>query len=118
MIRALSAFYGSRFLQIELLIAVLAWLVFMYWALQRGGEDLLVMILRNNRADIYGTVASICGSLFGFCITAVSVVMIASGSERLKVVRESRHYEDLWRVFVSPPVPKLGLFEIDQKSAA
>ena len=93
--------YRLRFLELELTGVTLAWLAFVVWAEQFGGSSLLQALLSGSRADIYGTVASICGSLFGFAVTAVSVVIAVSGSTRLRLVRESKHFGDLWRIFFS-----------------
>jgi hypothetical protein len=41
------------------------------------------------------------GSLLGFSITAVSIVLGYAASEKLLIVRKSKHYQDLWNVFKS-----------------
>jgi hypothetical protein len=46
--------------------------------------------------------------LLGFAITAESIVLGLWGSERLAVVRESKHYATLWRVFMAT-IRSLGL---------
>lgn len=58
-------------------------------------------ILAGNRPNIFGTAASIFGSLLGFVITVTSIVIGFHGSERLRIVRESVQYQTLWRVFSS-----------------
>ncbi|WP_210160588.1 hypothetical protein [Methylocella silvestris] len=56
-------------------------------------------LLKNNRAALFGTTASILGSLLGFVITATSIVLGFSTSDRLAVVRESVEYPTLWKTF-------------------
>jgi hypothetical protein len=56
-------------------------------------------LLKDNRAVLYGTMASIFGSLLGFVITATSIVLGFSTSDRLAVVRESAQYPMLWKTF-------------------
>ena len=58
-------------------------------------------ILDGNRAAVYGAVASIFGSLLGFVITATSVVLGFSVSEKLNVLRASTEYPKLWKTFSS-----------------
>ncbi len=58
-------------------------------------------LVHGNRGQIYGTLASIFGSLLGFAITALSVVLGFSSSERLKILRVSKYYKQLWDVFTS-----------------
>ena len=41
------------------------------------------------------------GSLLGFSITAVSIVLGYANSEKLEIVRMSNHYMDLWNTFKS-----------------
>ena len=57
--------------------------------------------LQGNRATLYGTIASIWGSLLGFVITSTSIVLGFSTSDRLAVVRESTEYPTLWKTFSS-----------------
>lgn len=55
--------------------------------------------MAERRGLIYGTFAPIFGSLLGFAIAAESIVLGLSGSEHLRIVRESKHYSTLWKVF-------------------
>lgn len=57
-------------------------------------------VLTENRATVYGTLASLLGSLLGFVITALSILLGFSDSPRLEFLRGSKHYETLWRVFI------------------
>lgn len=66
-----------------------------------GVNELISRLLEDGRGDIYSTLASIFGSLFGFIITATSIVLGFSGSDRLAVLRESPYYQDLWDTFLS-----------------
>ena len=58
-----------------------------------------VRILTNNHGVVYGTLASICASLLGFTITATSIVLVSASTPRLRILRNSRHYPVMWRVF-------------------
>jgi hypothetical protein len=107
----LPQWWRARFLLVELLVAVLLALGFMAWAEHSAGATLVDATLKGNRSAVYGALASIFGSLLGFAMTAVSIVLGFSASERLAVVRDSRHYPTLWRVFLSA-IKALGVATI------
>jgi hypothetical protein len=69
------------------------------WGERYGGRTVIDDVLKGNRSAVYGTFATIFGSLLGFVITAVSIVLGFSTSERLAIVRQSKHYPALWRSF-------------------
>src|SRR4051812_5410750 len=64
---------------------------------QGTAAPLVDSLLRGNRPIVYGTLASINGSLLGFSIAVTSIVLGFSSSDRLAVLRESPHYPTLWR---------------------
>jgi MFS family permease len=99
--RILPQWWRTHFLRAEFVVAALLALGFMVWGEYSGGAALVDATLKGNRGAVYGALASIFGSLLGFAMTAVSIVLGFSMSERLAVVRESRHYPTLWRVFLS-----------------
>ena len=76
--------------------AVLVYLV--HWSRFATCVDSVVAV---SHPFIYASLASICGSLLGFNLTAASIVLAAlnSKSPKLRIVRESGHYETIWRVF-------------------
>lgn len=71
------------------------------WMERFGGWQPVNSLLLGNRGAIYGALASIFGSLLGFIITAVSIALGFSASEKLTIVRDSRYYPHLWGVFMS-----------------
>ncbi len=97
----LPKWWKAYFLQVEFCIALLITIIFTVWAELFGGHAVIERLLTDNRSDIYSTLAAIFGSLLGFTITAVSIVLGYSTSDRLAVVRESTHYPLMWRVFTS-----------------
>lgn len=58
-------------------------------------------LLLGNRAAFYGTLASIAGSLLGFVITAVSILLAFDSAPSLKLLRDSEHYGMLWSTYKS-----------------
>lgn len=93
--------WREHFLGAEFGVALVATGGLVLWVEEYGGAEVVERLLRQNRGLVYGTLASIFGSLLGFVITTVSIVMAFSTSERLAPVRDSRHYPTLWRVFIS-----------------
>jgi len=93
--------WRSQFLWAELGLAVLLTAAFATWVEYYGGLQIASKVLSGQRGSLYGTLASILGSLLGFVITTVSIVITFTGHDRLEVVRTSRHYPTLWKVFMS-----------------
>jgi hypothetical protein len=85
----------------EALLVLLLTLGLVVWGDFFGGERHVNKLLAMNRAAVYGVLTTLWGALLGFVITAVSIVLAFSQEARLRLVRESDHYETLWRVFMS-----------------
>lgn len=96
----LFLFWEKNFLFYELFLSVLIWTIALGWFWYIGFSSLLDL-LYNNRSTLYGTLASIFATLLGFSITAISIVLGFISSERFTIVREGKHYSDLWKVFSS-----------------
>ena len=91
--------WRRHFLLFEGALAVFVAIGFGIWVWEFGGASSIGNLLQSNRATLYGTLASILGSLLGFIITATSVVLGFAASESLSVVRGSAQYPMLWRTF-------------------
>jgi hypothetical protein len=97
----LIRWWRVHFLLAELCLAVALATLFALWASRFGGAGVVATTLKGNRAAIYGALASIFGSLLGFTLAAVSIVLGYAAEGRLGLLRDSKHYATLWRVFVS-----------------
>lgn len=106
--KLLPKWWRTHFLHVELGLALTCSVTFVAWAQLCGGGIIVEETLKANRGAVYGSLASIFGSLLGFAITAVSIVLGFSTTERLAVVRESKHYPTLWNVFTAT-IRTLGL---------
>jgi hypothetical protein len=93
--------WQRNFLVFEAIAALLIAVAFTIWFYQFGGAICINAILKGNRAPVYGAMASVFGSLLGFVITATSIVLGFSVSEKLSVLRESAEYPKLWKTFSS-----------------
>lgn len=90
-----------HFLCAEMVLSLFIAVLFALWSEYWSGMAVIDKTLDGNRAAVYGALASILGSLLGFVITAVSIVLGFSASEKLSVVRDSTHYPTLWQVYIS-----------------
>lgn len=97
----LPKWWKKHFMIVELILSIALTVLFAIWYLYLGGEPIICSFLSGNRSSIYGTAASIFGSLLGFSITAISIVIGFSASNRLKIIRESKHFKTMWIVFSS-----------------
>jgi hypothetical protein len=91
--------WRRHFLRLEGAVAIVVTILFAGWYWWFHGAASTNCVLSGNRATFYGTAASISGSLLGFVITATSIVLGFSVSDRLAVVRESAEYPMLWKIF-------------------
>lgn len=99
--KILPGWWRAHFLGVELSLVLLLTFCFVFWYLRLNGYDDLKPFLEGNRTAIYSTLATIFGSLLGFVITATSIIIGFSASEKLAVVKGSKHYKTLWKVFSS-----------------
>lgn len=77
-----------------LVSAGLLWLV-----RSQGWQDGLLDLLRPNRATLYGTVAQIAGSLLGFIITALSLMIAFIDEQRFRLLHQAGRYMQTMRLF-------------------
>lgn len=96
----MRGWWEKEFLKREGWIAVVLSAAFATWIYLFGGFQTLDAILGENRSDIYGAAATIFGSLLGFSIVLVSVVMTAVEAGRLRILRESDQYSTMWDAFL------------------
>jgi hypothetical protein len=106
--RVYPGWWRRNFLGVEFGICVLATLCLFVWARYGRGLTLVLDLVRNNRGQIYGTLASISGSLLGFVIATLSIVLALTSTGQLKVLKRSKYYRQLWTVFTSA-IRYLGL---------
>lgn len=92
-------FWDAHFMQLEAGAMVLLGIGFTVWSECGAGWPAVDEALRGNRSEIYSTLAAIAGSLLGFVLTAVSIVLGFSAFPQLAVLRSSEHYATLYRIF-------------------
>jgi hypothetical protein len=99
--KKIKRWWERKFLVFEFLTAVGLFLGFTIWSVLINKGVAINNILSGNRQTLYGTLAALFGSLLGFTITAVSIVLGFAASEKLEIVKKSKHYMDLWDIFKS-----------------
>ena len=97
----LKKYWEANFLKTELMLAILLAISFYLWAEFIDDRAFIVRFFSGNREAIYTALVALFGSLLGFSITAVSIVLGYANSEKLEIVRMSDHYMDLWNTFKS-----------------
>ena len=76
-------------------------LLFSIWSEVFNSGSFIASVFAGNREVLYGALVALFGSLLGFSITAVSIVLGYANSDKLEIVRKSAHYADLWNTFRS-----------------
>lgn len=94
-------YWEANFLTAELVLAVVLAILFYIWSEFIDKNSFLSQYFVGNRESIYTALVALFGSLLGFSITAVSIVLGYANSDKLEIVRMSSHYMDLWDTFKS-----------------
>ena len=96
--------WARHFLAAELGSAASAALVILALTLQSSGAAWLSTNVRESPAVILTALVSLYGALFGFAITAVSIIAALIERPRFERLRQSRRYDDLWGTLIQAVV--------------
>ena len=99
MISPLTKWYERHFLAIEFLLALLVAGSFALYTEVWWGRPHLGSSLNGNRQAIYSTSASIAGSLLGFALAAVSIILAVGQMPRFRLLRESSQRHQIFAIF-------------------
>jgi hypothetical protein len=94
-----NQFYDKNFLAAELLISIVAAAIIFWLAISHRFDVLWYM--SGNRSAIYTSLTAVLGTLLGFVITGVSVILAFSESEKLQLLKKSPYYGDIFKIFTS-----------------
>lgn len=100
-VSSLSTAYGRHFLGAELVLSAVVTMSFGLWVGFFAGEPRVSGVLMGDRAVLYGALVSLFGAMLGFVIATTTIILGFVDSARLKVLRESPWYRDLWRTLNS-----------------
>ena len=90
--------YRKNFLLAELILSfILVCLVYIYQGPQ--SHDVIVKWISLNKGEIYPLIATISGTLLGFVITGVSIIMAFTESGKLELLKKSKHYKTIYEVY-------------------
>ena len=92
--------WRSKFLLIDLLLAITITIAFITWCQFFSGKLIIGSIVLQNRPTTFGTLATIYGTLLGFIITSVSIIIGYANNPRMDLVTHSKHYSDLWNTYI------------------
>jgi hypothetical protein len=92
--------YRRHFLTYEFILSVLLTMIIVYLFEVVWGTNILDQWLVGVKKELYTVIASISGAMLGFIITAVSIVIAFSQSDRFDLLRKSEHYPTLYKIFV------------------
>lgn len=74
----------------------------MYFLGQHVNINTIILdALKDKRTSFYGTIASIAGSLLGFIITGISIILAFATLPPLKRLRQSPYYKDIYSSYIS-----------------
>ncbi len=96
---SLRDFYHRHFLWLELLFALLAACLFAALVEMAWDRAAFQAFLKGSRQSLYSTVASLASSLLGFVIAVVPIVLGFGQMGRMRIVRMSGHYPEVFRIF-------------------
>ena len=97
--KRLSTWYEKNFSCIEFFAAVLVAAAFFAATRFHKISSAIELILNGSHQTLYATIASIGGSLLGFILTAVSIVIVFGQLPKLRILRQSQQYANVFRVF-------------------
>lgn len=99
--KKLRSNWEANFLSAEFKLAIVLAILFSVWSEYIDKGVFINRFFTGNRQDLYTALVALFGSLLGFSITAVSIILGYAHSDKLQVLRESERYVDLWTTFKS-----------------
>lgn len=93
--------WENNFLRNEAATAAVMTGLFFTWINWGSGFELAVVWMKNSRLALYPAIVSAFGSLFGFVITAMSIILTWTSAEKFVELRRKPAYKQLWQVFSS-----------------
>ena len=93
-------FRELHFLGLGMVYSILATCAFAAYLYIFKGTIAVDHILQDNRSAVYGTLATIFGSLLGFVITVLSIIIGYSTNAKFEFLKKTKHYKTLWAVLM------------------
>lgn len=96
----LRAKWEKNFLRNEFILSVITTIIIAVWIYKGNGSVVVDGLLKGSRSSVYVALAAILGSLLGFVITALSIIIGYSANDKLEFLRKTAPYEQLWKVLL------------------
>lgn len=93
--------YDKRFLLVEFVLSIVLTVAFLWLINKYDLQDDVMNILNGSRSSLYGAIAGVAGSLLGFVITGLSILLVTGNSEGMRALRASMHYHQIFKVFLN-----------------
>jgi hypothetical protein len=94
-------FWRQHFLGVELVLSTGLTVALGLWVELAHSNQLVNDLIGGQRSAVYGTLATLDGALLGFVIATTAIVLAFAPSDRFEILRNSAHYQTLWRIFTS-----------------
>jgi hypothetical protein len=101
-------YWRIHYLGVELALATAITVALGVWVGFADGNRVANELIGGQRSAVYGTLATLDGALLGFIIATTAIVLAFAPTDRFEVLRDSDHYQTLWRTFIST-IRVLGL---------
>lgn len=86
--------YNRHFLGIELLISIVT--IILTYVILRG-----TFLHTNSYIELYVVITTIAGSMFGFVLLVISLLLVLNNTEKLHELKRSKHYRTIYTIFMS-----------------
>lgn len=93
--------YHKYFLEIEFLMSGVICLLLILLMNYIWSSQIISRWIFLNKGEIYPLVATIAGTLLGFVITGVSILIAFSEFEKLKLLKQTPHYKTIFTIYFS-----------------
>lgn len=93
--------YKRHFLFADLIFSIVISILIIYFINSRWSYDVINIWIFTNKGDLYPLLATIGGTLLGFVITGVSIIIAFSESEKLRLLKHSNQYQTIFDIYFS-----------------
>ena len=92
-------FYRAHFLSVELVLSIVITILFAEARLWLPVLDKALTDLAGKDTTVYSTLAGVAGTLLGFIITSISILIAIGRSPQLQLIRDSGQMETVWTIY-------------------
>ncbi len=97
----MKKFYRSHFLGLEFCFSLILIILVVFVSFRYVGIENLQTNLNGTRGTLYGTLAALAGAMLGFVITGLSVLLTTNSTEQIGMLKKSKHYKTIFKIFFS-----------------